>query len=531
MVVPTVVRNARIYSPAGADLSAMVIEAGTIAWLGTDDAVSGLLDSADEVIDLDDALVTPAFVDAHVHCTALGLSLAGLNLAGSVSRTDVLDRVAAFSRDNPGRVVLAEGWDESGWPDPIPPTALELDRAAGGAPIYLARVDGHSAVVSSSVLAKVPEDDHGFSPLGWLRGSAHDRARTAAFARLDRADRSAAQRRALEHAASLGIGCLHEMAGPAISSEDDLSDLLALAASPEGPGVEVIGYWGELHGIETAVRLGAAGAAGDLFCDGSIGSHTAALRAPYTDAPHEHPAAKLNAHQISAHVIACTIAGIQAGFHAIGDAAIDEILAGFDLAAAEIGSQVRTAGHRIEHVEMVADPKRFAAGGLAASMQPAFDATWGGRGGMYERRLGADRAATMNDFSGLISAGTALAFGSDAPVTPLNPWGAVRAAAYHHTPGASISARAAFSAHTRGGWRAARRDSDGSGVLDVGTPATFAVWDSGDLFIDVPDERVSRWSTDPRAAIAGLPDLAPDQPLPRCRRTVVRGRVVWDAGN
>jgi predicted amidohydrolase YtcJ len=529
--VPTVVRNARIYSPAGADLSALVIEAGLIAWLGTDDAVSGLLDSADEVVDLDGALITPAFVDAHVHCTTLGLGLSGLNLEGSASRTDLLDRVAGFSRDNPGHVVLAEGWDESGWPDPNPPTAVELDRAGGGVPVYLARVDGHSAVVSSAVLAAVVAGTHGFSAAGWLRGAAHDQARTAAFARLERADRAAAQRRALEHAASRGIGCVHEMAGPAISSEDDLADLVALAASADGPGIEVIGYWGELHGIETALRLGAAGAAGDLFCDGSIGSHTAALRAPYSDAPHEHPTAKLDARQISAHVVACTLAGIQAGFHAIGDAAVEEILIGFDLAAAEIGSRVRTAGHRIEHVEMVADPKRFAASGLTASMQPAFDATWGGPDGMYVRRLGAERAAAMNDFNALISAGTALAFGSDAPVTPLDPWGAVRAAAYHSNPAASISARAAFSAHTRGGWRAARRDSDGSGVIDVGSPATFAVWESGDLFIDVPDERVSRWSTDPRAAIAGLPDLAPGQPLPRCLRTVVRGRVVWDAAS
>ena len=65
-------------------------------------------------------------------------------------------------------------------------------------------------------------------------------------------------------------------------------------------------------------------------------------------------------------------------------------------------------------------------------------------------------------------------------------------------------------------------------MLAVGHPATYAVWDDVDLVIDAPDERVSRWSTDPRAGVAALPDVAPGRPLPRCRQTVVRGRVIFD---
>ncbi len=114
-----------------------------------------------------------------------------------------------------------------------------------------------------------------------------------------------------------------------------------------------------------------------------------------------------------------------------------------------------------------------------------------------------------------------LALGSDAPVTPLDPWGTVRAAVHHRTPGSGLSARAAFSAHTRGGWRAAR--VDGAGDLVPGAPATFAVWQvEGELVVQTPDDRVAGWSTDPRAGVAGLPDL--DAPDPVCRRTVVAGR-------
>jgi hypothetical protein len=212
---------------------------------------------------------------------------------------------------------------------------------------------------------------------------------------------------------------------------------------------------------------------------------------------------------------------VQAGFHAIGDAAVDAILDAVERLGPPGG-----AGHRVEHAEMVRDPRRFAAAGLAASVQPAFDATWGGSERMYAQRLGAERAAWLNLFGPLAAAGVPLAFGSDSPVTPMDPWGAVRAAAYSSAPEAALSARAAFAAHTRGGWRAAGRD--GEGVLAPGTPATFAVWQAGELAVDSPDERIARWSTDPRAAVPGLPDVAPGADLPSCLRTVVRGETIFD---
>ena len=537
----TVLHRGRIYTPAGPAVTAMVIDGATVTWLGTDDAVAVHLGPGDTVVDLAGALVTPAFVDAHVHATATGLALTGLDLRGTRSAAQVLDRLAAFASGRGGGaggsdgsgVVLGSGWDESGWDDPTPPSAQELSRAAGGRPVYLARVDAHSALVSTDLLTSEltgPRSASGYHPSGWFRGDAHDAVRTAALARLSPTGRRAAQRACLARAAASGIGSVHEMAGPTISGADDLALLLAGASEDQTTaGPEVVGYWGELDGIETARELGAAGAAGDLFCDGALGSHTASLSRPYTDRPDLRPNPRFTVAEVSGHVVACTRVGLQAGFHAIGDAAVDTVLAGMDAAAAELGpAAVRGAGHRLEHAEMVGDPRRFAASGLIASVQPAFDAAWGGSHGMYAQRLG-ERAPGLNDFAALSSAGVALAFGSDSPVTPLDPWGSVRAAAYHRTATSSLSVRAAFTAHTRGGWRAARRDGDGSGVLAVGHPATYAVWDDVDLVIDVPDERVSRWSTDPRAGVAGLPDVAPDRPLPRCLRTVVRGRVVYDA--
>ena len=500
----------------------MLTDDGVVAWVGSDQAAATM--GADVIVELADAWVAPAFVDAHVHATSTGLALTGLDLTDAPSLAVALSRVEQAARRAHGGAVLGTGWDDTCWPERRAPTAAELDRASYGGVVYLARTDVHSAVASSALLAAVPQarDEPGFLPEGLVRQQAHHVVRRAAYAAVSRGQREAAQLAMLDRAASLGIACVHECGGPDIAGEQDFLDLLAL-----DHGVQVVGYWGELDGIERARALGAAGAGGDLFADGALGSHTACLSAPYEDADTSGHA-YLDSDEVARHVIACTNASLQAGFHAIGDAALTEVVAGYAAAAQVVGtSELRARRHRIEHAEMLGPEltAQLAALGLVASVQPAFDARWGGPTGMYAERLGARRAAPMNPFAALAAAGVALAFGSDAPVTPLDPWGALRAAVHHRTPGSGLSARAAFAAHTRGGWRAA--GNDGAGELTPGRPATFAVWEvPGELAVQMPDERVAGWSTDPRSAVAGLPDLAGPDPL--CRRTVVAGVTVYE---
>ncbi|MFK4120533.1 amidohydrolase [Streptomyces longwoodensis] len=515
-------RRGEVHSPADPFATAMVVERGQVAWVGSEGAADAFADGVDEVVDLDGALVTPAFTDAHVHTTATGLALSGLDLSDAPSLEAALVRVREFAAARPqDRVLLGHGWDAARWPGGRPPTRAELDEATGGRPLYLSRIDVHSAVVTTAMLELAPGLTAGDDP---LTADAHHAVRAAAFAAVTPAQRTEAQRTALAHAASLGIGSVHECGGPEISSEDDFTGLLRLAA--EEPGPRVVGYWAE-QDVAKARALGAVGAAGDLFVDGALGSHTACLHAPYTDAEHTGTA-YLDAGAVAAHVVACTEAGLQAGFHAIGDAAVTAVVDGVRTAAEKVGlARIRAARHRVEHAEMLTPETvaAFAELGLTASVQPAFDALWGGEDGMYAQRLGAERARTLNPFAALLRAGVPLAFGSDSPVTPLGPWGTVRAAAFHRTPEHRVSVRAAFTAHTRGGWRAVGRDD--AGVLVPGAPADYAVWRTGELVVQAPDDRVARWSTDPRSGTPGLPDLTPGRDLPVCLRTVVAGRTVY----
>jgi len=523
-------RGGEVHSPADPFATAMVVEHGHVAWVGSEGAADSFADGVDEIVDLGGALVTPAFTDAHVHTTSTGLALTGLDLSDAPSVDAALALVRDFAAARPGdRVLLGHGWDAARWPGGRPPTRAELDEATGGRPLYLSRIDVHSAVVTTALLDLVPgvTARAGYSPDAPLTRDAHHAVRAAALGAISGEQRIWAQRAALAHAASLGIGSVHECAGPEISSEDDFTGLLRLAA--EGAGPRVIGYWAERaeEGVDKARALGAIGAAGDLFVDGSLGSHTACLHEPYADAEHTGTA-YLDSAAVAAHVVACTEAGLQAGFHAIGDAAVTSVVEGVRAAAEKVGlARVRAARHRVEHAEMLTPETiaAFAELGLTASVQPAFDALWGGEDGMYAQRLGAERARTLNPFAALLRTGVPLAFGSDSPVTPLDPWGTVRAAAFHRTPEHRVSVRAAFTAHTRGGWRAIGRDD--AGVLVPGAPADYAVWRTDELVVQAPDDRVARWSTDPRSGTPGLPDLTPGNDLPVCLRTVVAGRTVF----
>ncbi|WP_030162597.1 amidohydrolase [Streptomyces sp. NRRL S-244] len=516
-------RGGEVHSPADPFATAMVVERGHIAWVGSEGAADAFAQGVDEVVDLGGALVTPAFTDAHVHTTSAGLALTGLDLTGAASLADALGLVRAYAGRRPAdRVLLGHGWDASRWPERRAPRRAELDEAAGGRPLYLSRIDVHSAVVTTALLDLVPAVSvRGDEP---LTRDDHHAVRRAALAAVTPAQRAEAQRAALDRAASLGIGSVHECGGPDISSAEDFADLLNLAR--ERPGPRVFGYWAD-RDLEQAKALGAIGAAGDLFVDGALGSHTACLHAPYADAGHTGTG-YLDAGEVAEHVAACTEAGLQAGFHAIGDAALTAVVEGMRAAAERVGlARVRAARHRVEHAEMMTPETiaAFADLGLTASVQPAFDAAWGGEDGMYADRLGAERARTLNPFAALLKAGVPLAFGSDAPVTPFDPWGTVRAAAFHRTPEHRISVRAAFTAHTRGGWRALGRD--GAGVLVPGAPADYALWETAELVVQAPDDRVARWSTDPRSGTPGLPDLTPGGDLPVCLATVVGGREVF----
>ncbi len=513
-----------IHTPAaatsGAGATAMLTVNGSVAWIGDDAGAAAYADSADEVIRLSGRLVTAGFVDAHTHLSGTGFALQSLDLSHATTLSDALDALSRSSRDTTGPVLFGHGWDETRWAEGRAPTTAQLDRAVGRKVAYVVRVDAHSAVVSTALIERCPEvvDLDGWRGDGVVERDAHHAVRRAVDDLRSCADRKEALHIALRQAASRGITCVHELNAPHIAPYDDFATIGEITAETAVP--EVVPYWGELLTDDGGDRddHALAGFAGDLCVDGAIGSRTAAMTEPYADAD-TRGHLYLDSDEVSRHVVACTRRNAQAGFHVIGDAATEVVVAGLRRAAEIVGTNALVAArHRLEHIEMAdaAAIRTMARLGVVASVQPAFDAAWGARGQLYERRLGAARAQPMNPFGSMLRAGVTLAFGSDTPVTPLDPWAGVRAATLHHEPSERISVAAAFDAHTRGGHRA-RRDDHG-GVLALGRPASYAVWDVGAQPDEAPNgHRGSGW----------LPALHPDQPLPRCVATVVAGTTVY----
>lgn len=525
----TLLLNGRVHSPSHPDATAMAVRDGVVAWLGADAVGLALYPDA-RTVDLEGGFVTPAFVDSHVHLTATGLRITGLDLADAAGPDDLLRLVGAHVAAHPGQPVWGHGWDDTHWPRT--PTTDDLDAVVGPVPAYLARVDVHSALASTALRHRVSglSAVDGFDPQLALSGEAHHLVRAQARRLLTWQQRDTARRAALDEAAAAGIVAVHECAGPLIGGAEDWQELRAVQH-----GIEIVGYWGEAVSTAAQARTliemtGARGLAGDLFVDGALGSRTAWLHEPYADAADCTGIAHLDTAAVTEHLTACTEAGITAGFHVIGDAAVSAVVDALRDVVCRFGAPaVARCGHRLEHLEMVTAEQAAALGewGIAASMQPGFDARWGGQDGMYARRLGAARAAGLNPFALLASAGVPLAFGSDSPVTSMDPWSWVQAASHHRTPGSAVSARAAFTAATRGAWRAAGVRDGLTGTLVPGAPASYAVWETGDLDVSVPADSVQRWSTDPRSRVPVLPRLESGDPLPRCRQTVHRGVVLY----
>ncbi|MGN6611267.1 MAG: amidohydrolase family protein, partial [Angustibacter sp.] len=246
-------RGGDVYSPADPFATALLVVGDTVAWVGSDDAAAAHAAGADEVVELDGSLVAPAFVDAHAHVTETGLALTGLDLHDATSLDDVLRRVEDAGRRGGGRPILGTGWDERSWPEGRAPTRAELDRASYGGSVYLARVDVHSAVVSSNLASAAGLADlDGWNDDGRVERDAHHAARDATRAALTPGARHDLQQAALSAAAAAGIGAVHEMSAPHIGGADDLRALVELAATGATPAV--LAYRGELVADEQQAR-------------------------------------------------------------------------------------------------------------------------------------------------------------------------------------------------------------------------------------------------------------------------------------
>lgn len=445
--------------------------------------------SADRTVELAGATIIPGFVDAHVHLTATGVR-ASRPEAGAVTSARGLIGIAASLQPGTAGITFLHGFDESKWDVPVLPEMADLDSVPN--PLILARTDSHMSLANATALAQsgaadLPgiERDAAGDPTGVVKEQANDRLLQWFSDSLSEHEIEEFQLRAGALAAAMGITSLHEMSMPRAHGGRDLEILLR---HQERLPVEVVPYVATTD-VGYALDLGLGRIGGDLALDGSVGARTAHLTQPYPDSTgtgvryHEDDGLFQFLHD--AH-----LAGLQVGLHAIGDAAIEQAVSCWELVYQTLDSRerrhFRARRHRIEHFEMptTAQTERAARLGLAASVQPAFDAEWGGEGQLYEQRLGETRASQMNPFRTLQERGIEIGAGSDSPITALDPMAGVAALEHHHDASQRFTRPEAIRLFTRGGARLARQE-DKKGHLAPGAHADFAAYDEDPMTADL----------------------------------------------
>jgi predicted amidohydrolase YtcJ len=470
--------NAHAVRLPGASVAGWVLEHdGVIVDIGTGEAPP-----ADRIVDAEGGMLLPAFCDAHVHLPATGLYEAGLDLRGETSADAILDAFAAQVGE-PGSILFGGNFE-----DPLDRTLTrrDLDRAVGEREALLARADMHSCVVSTTLLrrldvtgvAGVDVDEHG-EPTGYLR----ERAAAEAWTRFDESlsdtQQEEAVRAAARRAYSKGVAEVHEMFVVEWRGWRSL-ELLLRTISDLSLRVEVYPGTDEIDRVRA---LGFDRIGGDYFLDGSFGSHSAWMSDRYaTDPPEGTPAngiAYRDDDALLEFFLEAQSHGLQVGVHAIGDAAIEQAIRTWAGVADKVGvDQVRRLGHRIEHFECASDDHiaRAAALGLRASVQPAFDAFWGGPDGLYTRRIGWERAQEMNRFSAMVEGGLLVGAGSDSTVTPLDPLLQIAALRTHHIDDQRLGRIESLRLHTTGAF--AQRHGPGlRGTLEPGAAADLVLLD------------------------------------------------------
>ncbi|MBC5800956.1 MAG: amidohydrolase family protein [Candidatus Eremiobacteraeota bacterium] len=446
---------------------------------GFDESLAGV---GVERIDLEGACVVPAFADCHVHLTDTGYMAGARDLGRVRSAAEFEARIGALPRE---RFVVAGGYDESRWVDGASAGASPLDVHLPEAFAMCVRVDGHSCLVNRKTLAHLGLDaqlpglerDAAGTPTGRLFLEANWLAQSRFFAQLPIAERRAAERRAGELALREGAVHLHAQLLGFDGRDAYAAEIDALRSLP---GLKIYPKICE-RDPALARSFGLPYIGGDVFLDGSIGSGTAAVTTPYCSAPFGDGATPigrlaLDDADVAAYFSQAERLGVSAGVHAIGDRAIEQCLATWEQVLD--GKASPRNRHFIEHFEIATREQiaRCARLGIYLSMQPQFDADWGGDGGMYEARLGPQRMRAMNALGSAVRAGATVCGGDDSPVCRLSPLAGMAAACAHHTASERLAPLQALTMYTYDAARLGHAESH-AGVLAPGYDADFVVLD------------------------------------------------------
>ena len=437
-------------------------------------------------VDLAGRAVFPGFVDAHAHFFQTGLDKLFVDLGRASSVAEITRRLQAAA-GGPRTWLFAHSFEEDCLSDVSVLTRRELDEVFPERPLWLNRIDYHSAVVNTAALRRLnlPAGTPGLmgepgSPDGRLRSEAYLLAKEQVARLYPLETRNRALKVAANTCVANGLTAIHALEGGRLFGDEGVSTILKRAhALP----LDVTLFLQEKN-VHFTTRFGFEHMGGCILIDGSIGSFTAALEEDYAGQPGERGTLYEKRREFLAFVEEAHVAGVQLAFHAIGSRAIGLVLDAYERALRRYPRYDHR--HRIEHFELATDEQitRAADLGVIASMQPAFEYFWGGPSGMYASRLG-ERWRNTNRLRSILGAGAVVAGGSDTNVTPAQPLLGIHAAVNHPNDEQRVSVEQALRMMTIDAAYAGCAERR-HGSLEGGKDANFVVLDH-DLFAVAPE--------------------------------------------
>ncbi len=434
----TVLLNGNVYTVSDAQphAEAIAIKASRIAFVGSNEEAKKFAGPQTRTIDLHRATVVPGLTDSHYHILGVGEREVQLNLEGVRSLDAFLAKVKArVDASKPGLWITGRGWIETFWKPPVFPTRQELDKIAPNDPVFLTRADGHGAVANSRALALAGINEKTPNPFGGEIG--RDKTGAATGMLLDNAIELVAKKMPAptaeesEQAFLLGVQrslrlgwCEIQNAGSYLREVEGMRRLyragkvkLRIYNAVYGPGAPA--EWllkngpvlneADHHFTTRTIKV--------IF-DGSLGSRSAALLQPYSDAPETSGFLTQKESDLRPMLTEALRQGIQVETHAIGDRANRTILDLYEEAFKAVSPnerKIKQPRWRVEHAQILSpqDLPRFAKLGVIASMQPSHAIS-----DLFfaPSRLGMKRLAGAYAWQSLLKSGAIVVAGSDAPV-------------------------------------------------------------------------------------------------------------------
>ena len=403
---------------------AVAVKNGRIIAVGANADIRRVMPLGADVIDARGNSVFPGFFDTHVHMTFMGLNMYAVDLNSAECKEDLLDILKTSEKDlRTGMWLHGIGYDDTKYPGHELPTMAELDEVFGDRPVYLERIDAHQVLVNSTAFTALglSQDEEGVcrDADGVLTGVVKDPANGKAhkiFSDIHVTDdmRKEFLMRASEEMLRNGTTSISALEGGALFSDRDVDVFLDVQ---DRLPVNTVLYHQTLD-VDKVIREGQKQIGGCIVLDGSLGSHTAALFDDYSDLNGCKGNLYYSQDIIDDFVREAHEKGLQVSMHNIGDRATERLLTAFEKAC--VKNPRPDHRHRFEHFSMATDDqaRRANALGCCLAMQPSYIPGQE----MMRTRLGDARLERCLRFRTFIEMGLKVGGGSDAPITPVDPF-------------------------------------------------------------------------------------------------------------